>query len=283
MAEHAHDSHGNDDNAHEGLKWIMRAGYGARGVIYVLIGGLALFAALRGGNAEGTQGALATLQNEPMGQTALWAIAVGLGAYMIWRLVDAAMDLEDHGTDAKGIFARLAIASTGVIHGGIGVSVAGLAMGGGSGGDSGAQDWTAKLMQMPMGPTLVAIAAAVVIGAGGYYAYKGLTGKYREHLSNAAFTRKIQPVLTFGLVVHGVMLALVGVSLGFAALNSDPSDAGGLGQALETLRSLAWGRWLLAGAGLGLIGFAVYNFVEACYRVIPYFSDPDTGTLADAI
>ncbi len=211
MAEHAHDSHGNDDNAHEGLKWIMRAGYGARGVIYVLIGGLALFAALRGGNAEGTQGALATLQNEPMGQTALWAIAVGLGAYMIWRLVDAAMDLEDHGTDAKGIFARLAIASTGVIHGGIGVSVAGLAMGGGSGGDSGAQDWTAKLMQMPMGPTLVAIAAAVVIGAGGYYAYKGLTGKYREHLSNAAFTRKIQPVLTFGLVVHGVMWGIAGL------------------------------------------------------------------------
>ncbi|MCR8825907.1 DUF1206 domain-containing protein [Pseudosulfitobacter koreensis] len=261
----------------------MRAGYGARGVIYVLIGGLALFAAWRGGAAEGTQGALATLQNEPLGQTALWCIAVGLGAYMIWRLVDAAMDLEDHGTEAKGIFARLAIAGTGIIHGAIGLSVAGLAMGGSSGGDSGAQDWTAKLMQMPMGPTLVAIAAAVVIGAGGYYAYKGLTKKYREHMYNASFTRRIQPVLTFGLVVHGIMLALVGVSLGFAAMNTDPSDAGGLGQALETLRSFAWGRWLLGGAGLGLIGFAVYNFVEARYRVIPQFSDPDAQTLADAI
>ncbi|KEJ95795.1 protein of unknown function [Pseudosulfitobacter pseudonitzschiae] len=268
------------DAAHQGTKWIMRAGYGARGVIYIIVGGLALTAALRGGDAKGTKDALATLQNEPMGLTTLWCIAAGLGAYMIWRLVDAVLDLEDHGTDLKGIFARFCTAATGVIHGAIGVSVAGLARGGAA--DSGgARDWTAQVMQMPMGPYLVAFVAAVFLGAGIYYAHKGLTGSYRTHLSTAPFTQRAQPVLTFGLVVHGAMLALVGVSLGFAAWHTDPSDAGGIGQALETLRALAWGRFLLAGAGLGLLGFAVYNLVEAVYRVIPHISGPNVPTLAD--
>lgn len=268
------------DAAHQGTKWIMRAGYGARGVIYIIVGGLALTAALRGGDAKGTKGALATLQDEPMGVATLWCIAAGLTAYMIWRIVNAALDLEDHGTDAKGIFARLCTAATGVIHGAIGLSVAGLARGGAAG-DSGARDWTAQLMQMPMGPMMVAMAACVIIAAGAYYAHKGLTGSYRSHLSTSPFTRGAQPVLTFGLVVHGAMLALVGMSLAFAALNTDPSDAGGIGQALDTLRTLAWGRFLLAGAGLGLLGFAVYNLVEAAYRVIPHISDPDVTTLAD--
>ena len=268
------------DAAHQSTKWIMRAGYGARGVIYIIVGGLALTAALRGGDAKGTKGALATLQDEPMGLTLLWCIAVGLAAYMIWRIVNAALDLEDHGTDAKGIFARLCTAATGVIHGAIGLSLAGLARGGAAD-DSGARDWTAQVMQMPMGPTLVALAAAVLVAAGVYYARKGVTGSYRSHLSNAPFTQRAQPVLTFGLVVHGAMLALVGMSLGFAALHADPSDAGGIGQALDTLRTLAWGRFLLAGAGLGLLGFAVYNLVEAAYRVIPHISGPDVTTLAD--
>ena len=34
------------EKSHEGLKWVMRAGYGARGAIYVLVGILAFWAAL---------------------------------------------------------------------------------------------------------------------------------------------------------------------------------------------------------------------------------------------
>lgn len=267
------------DKAHSGLKWIMRAGYAARGVIYVIVGALALTAAMGQGKAEGTQGALATLRSEPMGQTALWIIALGLMAYMIWRLTDAALDLDDHGTDAKGIFARLGQATTGLIHGGIGVSVASLAMSGGQGG-GGAEDWTAKLMQMPAGRWLVGLAALLLIGAGVYYAWKGLTGKYKESLRRTSLTERIDPALTFGLVAHGVVVGLIGLSVGYAALNADPQQAGGIGQALETLRGLAWGRILLAIAAVGLMAFALYNMVVAAYRIVPRFRSPDIRTLA---
>jgi hypothetical protein len=268
------------DKSHEGLKWVMRMGYGARGVIYVLIGGLALLAAFKSTDAQGTKDALATLRAQPMGVAALWIIGLGLLAYMVWRVIAGAADVEDHGTDAKGLVARVGQFTTGIIHGGIGISVLALAMGGGSGGGDSAKDWTQKLMAMPMGRYIVAAVALVLLGAGIYYAYKGWSNKYKEHLANADLTRKLDPVLTGGLIVYGILLAIVAFSLGLAALQSDPSEAGGLGQALHQIRTMPFGRFLLGGAGLGLLGFAVYNFVEAGFRVVPRISGPDVETLA---
>ena len=267
------------DNAHSGLKWVMRAGYGSRGAIYTIVGGLAFLAAFRSTEAEGTKDALATLRDEPYGVFLLWAIGIGLFAYLIWRVVAGIMDVEDHGTDGKGIVARVGQVTTGLIHGAIGVSVIGLAMGGGSGGDS-AQDWTGKLMAMPMGRYIVAAGALILFGAGVYYAIKGWKGKYKSHLARSSFTETIDPIVKAGLIIYGAILAMVAISLGYAALTADPSQAGGLGQALHQLRTMAFGRILLGGAGLGLIGFAIYNFVEAGYRVIPRFTDEEITTLA---
>ena len=128
-------------DTHTGLKWIMRGGYGARGVIYTIVGGLTIYAALTSAQASGTGDSLTRLRGAPFGQAMLAVIALGLFAYLIWRVVDATLDLEDHGTDAKGLLARTGQVVTGLLHGAIGVSVAGLAFGFGGGGD-GAQGWT---------------------------------------------------------------------------------------------------------------------------------------------
>lgn len=269
------------DKSHEGLKWVMRAGYGARGVIYTLVGGLALLAAFKSTQASSTKDALAALRDEPYGVPMLFAIGIGLLAYLVWRVTAGIKDVEDHGTDSEGVIARLGQITTGLIHGGIGVSVLALAMSGKNSGGSSAQDWTQKLMSMPMGRYIVAAIALILLGAGIYYAYKGWSGKYKSHLARTHFTESIDPVLTIGLVIYGAMLALVASSLGYAALTANPEQAGGLGEALQSLRGMAFGRFLLGGAGLGLIGFAVYNFVEAGYRVVPKISGPDIRTLMD--
>ena len=270
------------DKSHEGLKWVMRAGYGARGAIYLLIGGLAFWAAFSSGQAEGTKGALATLKSEPMGNLALWAIGVGLFAYMIWRVVAGVADVEEHGNDLKGLIARGGQVGTGLIHAAIGVSVVGLAYGGGGGG-GGAEDWTQTVMSMPMGRILVALGALVLAGAGIYYVHKGWTGAYRKHLASAQILRRADPFLKAGLIIYGLLLVLVAVSLGFAAFSADAEQAGGLGQALQQLRSVAYGRFVLAAAGLGLVAFALYNFAEAAFRVVPRISGMDVKTLQTAL
>ena len=257
---------------------VMRAGYFARALVYTVVGGLALTAAIRGGEAEGTTDALADLQGRAWGMPLLWLIAVGLWAYMVWRLIDAAMDLEDYGTEAKGIVARTGLVVTGLIHGAIGVSVAGLALRGGDGG--GAQSATAKLMEMPYGAWLVGGAGLATIGAGIYYGYKGIAEKYKEHIRVTPTARKLDPVLKFGCIAQGVVIGIIGVLICYAALTADPAQAGGVGEALGQIRAAPFGRILLGVVAVGLVAFALENAVEGLYRVIPRRAGSDVMTLA---
>ncbi|MFD0859633.1 DUF1206 domain-containing protein [Roseovarius aquimarinus] len=259
---------------------VMRTGYGARGVVYLIVGGLALWAVFWGGAAQGTQNALADLKQLAFGNLLLWLIGLGLVAYMVWRLIDAAMDLEDYGSGAKGIFARLAQAVTGLIHGALGLSIIRLGMGQASGGGNGAENWTARLMSLPYGPSLVAVLGAAVIGAGLYYMQKGLRGKYREDIRITPVTRKLDPLMKLGFVAEGVIVATIGGFLLYAGLTSDPGQAGGVGQALGYIRSMEYGAFLFAVIAVGLLCFALENMVEAVYRIVPRHAGPDVGTLA---
>ncbi len=259
---------------------VMRVGYAARGAVYIVVGGLALSAAFHGGEAEGTTSALAQLRNEPWGIPMLWAISVGLFAYAVWRLIDSFLDLEDYGSEAKGLIARAGQVVTGLIHGAIGVSVAGLALGQSSGGGDSATDWTAKVMTWPYGPTIVICTGLVTLGAGIFYAHKGLTGKYKRALRVTPLTERLDPVMKYGFVAQGAVVGIIGVLMVYAGFTTDPQEAGGVGTALGQLSGVAYGRVLLGVVALGLLAFALENIVEAIYRVVPRCADPDIRTLA---
>ena len=262
---------------------LMRIGYAARGVTYLIIGALAFLAAWTGGQAEGTREALSNLKQYPMGLIALWVIAIGMFAYAIWRFICAWYDLENRGTDAKAVIARLGQTVTGLIHLGIGASVARLAMGsssGGSGGESGAQSAASWLMTLPYGTYIVMAGGVITIGAGIYYGYKGIAEKYKDHLMRTEWSEKLDPLVKAGLVAHGIIIVLIGVFLVYAGINTDPGQAGGIGKAFQAVRSQPYGMVLLGALGLGTIAFAIYCVVEAIYRVVPQLAGPDMKTLA---
>ena len=58
---------------------------------------------------------------------------------------------------------------------------AALGQAGGSGGQT-QEDWTARLLAQPLGVWLVALVGLVVIGAGLYQLYYGISGKFRNEL-----------------------------------------------------------------------------------------------------
>jgi hypothetical protein len=69
---------------------LARLGYGAKGVVYLLIGGLALASALgQGGETTGSSGALAWTSGSTAGQVALAIVPVGLLGYALWGMVRA--------------------------------------------------------------------------------------------------------------------------------------------------------------------------------------------------
>lgn len=258
---------------------VMRTGYGARGAVYLVVGGLALMAAVFGGEAEGTTGALEQLKSQTWGVIALWGIGAGLLCFMVWRVIDAFMDLETYGTGLKGVVARTGQVVTGVIHGGLGLWVFAMALGIGTG-SGGSKSWTAKLLATEYGPWIMGLAGAAVVGAGIYYFYKAYSEKYKAHLRRTALMERLDPAAKVGLVAHGVGVALIGGFLIFAAVTASPEQAGGLGKAFDTIRGMAFGRILLILLTGGLIAFALFCFIEAVYRIVPARAGPDVKTLA---
>lgn len=260
----------------------MRVGYTARGVVYVLLGAFALTAALGGGNTPDSKTALAKLLEMPLGNVMLALVVIGLVAYAIWKFVDAAMDLDGKGDDPQGWGARSALVISGVIHLMVAASVAPLLFGSGdSQGNNGNVDhWTAVLMQQPLGRWLVGIVGLIAAGIGVQHFIRAYRETYKENLRYTARAERLDPLVKLGLVAHGVVVLIVGVFFLWAAWSANPSRAGNAHDALVALRASDGGHILFLVMAVGLVGFAVYCFIEAAYRIVPRCAPTDLETLA---
>ena len=78
--------------------------------------------------------------------------------------------------------------------------------------------------------------------------------------------RWVVGVSRFGIAARGVVFIAIGWLFLRAATRHDPSEAGGIAEALQTLRDL--GRWPFAAIAIGLIAYAGYQVVNARYRRI---------------
>lgn len=273
------------------IERLARVGYAAKGLVYLIVGGLAARAALgAGGRTTDSRGALATIGEGAFGKLTLAVIALGLLGYAAWRLIAAATDAEGKGGEAKGIAARLGGAGRGLLYAGLALQALRLMRGAGSGGgtgaaagtstgagagaggESGAEDWTARLMAAPLGRWLVAAVALGILGYALYQLYRAYASKVRKHLDLSRLSAQAQQMVVavgrFGIGARGVVFVVIGWLLLRAARQSDATEASGVGEALRTLERQPSGKWLLAVVALGLVAYGLYQFVNARYRRI---------------
>ncbi|KQN77150.1 DUF1206 domain-containing protein [Devosia sp. BK] len=248
---------------------LARAGYAARGVVYILLGGLAFMSALNGGGGtEDSSGALSHVLQFPFGRVLLGLIAIGLAGHIAWRLAQGFLDADNVGTDGKGLVGRVGS----LISAGANVFLAltaarmALGQGGGSSGGGGESEASAWLLQQPFGPFLLGLVAIGVIGAGLVQIGKGVTRKYRDRLDLPSSPKVLDFACLFGLVARGALLAIVGGFVAYAALTVSPEQAGGISDALDYVYALPFGRWLYGTAALGLVAFGCYSIIQAVYR-----------------
>lgn len=262
------------DAAREAAPWVerlARLGYAAKGVVYLLVGLVAARAGLGGGGrVEDSGGALQRIQDGPAGQAALALVALGLIGYALWGFVRAAMDPEGRGEDGPGRMAkRVGYALTGVTHVLLAWQAVRLLRGSGGGGDR-TQDWTAMVMDKPLGRWVIAAVGLGIAGYGAYQLFRAWHEKVGERLDlSAVDAPRREWVLRlgrFGLGARGVVFAIIGLFLVRAALRHEPGQARGLAGALETLREQPYGPWLLGIVGLGLAAYGVYELVQSRYR-----------------
>jgi hypothetical protein len=255
------------------IERLARFGYVAYGMVYLLVGTLALRAAFGGnGGATGQEGALRSILLAPLGKVLLGLVALGLLAYAAWRLFQGVADPEDEGRDAKGVVKRVDHVLNGLFHAALAFSAAQLALGsGGSGGDS-PDDWTATLMSQPLGRWLVVAAGAVTLGAGLYQFYQAYKADFRNEVESHQMSLREKRWTTragrLGYAARGAVFCVIGVFLVQAALQADPQEARGLGGALETLARQPFGPYLLGAVAIGLVAYGAFMFVVARYRRI---------------
>lgn len=257
------------------VEWLARIGYAAKGIVYIVIGGIALQAAFGGGDrVTGSEGALESIARQPFGRVMIALVGLGLVGYAVWKLVQAVRDPEGMGGDAKGNAARAGYFISGIIHGSLALEAGRLVLGSGmnDGSGSGADSRTAMLMEQPFGRWLVGLVALGIIAFGLYELYRAYKTDLakRMHLEelDADTRRWVIRSGRFGLAARGVVFALIGWFLVQAALHFNPQEARGLGGALQSLQGESYGPWLLGLVALGLVAYGIFALVKARYRRI---------------
>lgn len=256
----------------DALGWLARAGLLARGVVYLVIGLLALELALgEGGKATDQQGAMKAIAGQSYGKVLLVLLAIGLAGYASWRLVRAAVG---HGAEQRDEPAdRVAALASGIAYASLCVVAIGILAGSGSSSSSEkTKETTAGVLGWTGGPIFVAIAGLVLIGVAVYQGYKGISRDFLEDAKTGEMSESVRKAYTalgvFGLVARAVVFGLVGYGLIKAAIDYDPKEAVGLDGALHKLTETAFGPWLLGIVAAGLAGFALYSMADARYRKV---------------
>ncbi len=247
-----------------------RFGFASRGIVYMIMGWIALRAALGSGEATGASGAIRSLVDEPLGRVLIGVLALGLVSYALWRAY-AALANPEHDSTGK----RFHHAGIAVIHGALAVTAARLALmqpaaTDGSGNQE-AAGWTARAMSLPVGRWLVVAAGAGFVGYGLYQLYRGVRADLDDMLDLSTLPPQRRTLLRrasrVGIAARGVVFVFIGGFVAKAALEYDPSEARGFGGALDSLHESVGG-WPFALVALGLVAYGVYGLIRARYRVV---------------
>jgi len=249
---------------------LARAGLTARGIIYLLIGLVAILVAVGQSGREADQaGALKLLASHPIGLVALWLLGLGFAAYALWRFSEAAFGVTGEG---YGAGPRLKSAARAVVYAGFAVLTFDIIAGTGGSQAKREQDWSAKAMHYPGGRWLVGAIGLAVVIVGLVLVLEGVRAKFMRLLETYKMSPRTRMVVKrlgmAGTAARGAIFALAGALVVEAAVTYQPSKARGLDKALLTLRDQPFGTALLALAALGLIVFGIYALCEARWHKV---------------
>lgn len=250
---------------------LVRVGFLARAVLYVLLGLIALTGAQS--VAQGTDGIFRTIENAPLGKVVLAVLAVGLAAYGLFRLASLVFDIENHSSDGKGWAARISHGASAVGHFLLAWTAYRFMSGSGSSAGDGTSQATAGVLSAEFGGIVIGLLVLAFFAAAASQAVRGFSGTFMERIAADA-PRATRAIGGVGYVARAVVFAVIGWSLieaGFFSRGAEKVKTLG-----EAVASLAGTGWLFTLIAIGLLLFGLFSAVLARWRIIPDMSADGT-------
>jgi hypothetical protein len=253
------------------LVWLARGGFLVKGVLYMVMGALALQVAARaGGRVTGTRGALTTVLEQPFGRTLLLVAVMGLFGYATWRIVQGLFDPDRLGHDWRGLAIRGTFVARGVVHAALGRQAFRLYRGLSASG-TGEREVATEAFRWPLGDWLVVLAGLGLIGFAVQQVHAAITCRLERNLDIAQMRREAGEwtvgLSRFGVAARAVVFALLGWTIVVAGWSRDASEVGTTTSSLRTLAEQPGGvgRWLLGVTAAGFVAYGFYEIIHARY------------------
>ncbi|MFL5208451.1 MAG: DUF1206 domain-containing protein [Microvirga sp.] len=237
---------------------LTRLGFAARGFLYILIAALVILT----GRTEDLTGALEYV-GHGLGKALLAILGVGMAAYGLWRLSDAAFGMESGRRRWKAWGKRIGAATSGAIYCWLAVKAARVLVAKPPSGNE-TQHNAAQALHLSGGELALYGAALVLAGAGIVQLYKAARATFLGHLDRDAASRAwVKWLGRVGYGARGVIFLTVGYMLARSAMDHSATEAGNLDDALDWLAGPV--RTCVAA---GLLLFGGFSVIEAVYRPI---------------
>jgi hypothetical protein len=252
---------------------LARTGFVAKGVVYLLLGGLALqFALGGGGRITDSRGAVVSLLQEPYGRLTIGALAVGLALYAGWRCLEAFGDANRKGTNLQGLGARAGYFLSACVYGTLAFDAARLAGSPARASSGNERELPPLLFESAAGEWAVMAVAVALVVYGIVQGWRAFSRRLSDRLNLGRLSSQARPwvmrVSRFGIGARAVVLTLMGVIMFRRSASLRAAADTDTAESLRLLSTLPTGGWILAGVAAGLMAYGVYQFVHARYRAI---------------
>ena len=256
-----------------GIRTLARLGFLSIGLVYLVLGALAVMAAagVRGGATADQQQAFQTIQQLPLGQVLLWLVAVGLLGYVVWRFTQAWLDTEGKGTSAAGLATRGFYVFSGLLYVGLAWYAAKLAWYGYQVRETETtKPLLREALQHEAGQWALGLAGAGIVVAGVVQIYRALTGKFAGDLNSSRLSatqrRLVYRTGQVGYSARGVVLLIIGYYCVRAAQYANASQIRDTAGAFDALHAM--GPVVLGIVALGLVAYGGYMLVQARFPIL---------------
>ena len=259
---------------HPLTKTLARLGFYTKGFLFIVIGVLAVLAAVgvKSGRLTAPNGALSAIAEVRYGKIILIFFIVGAVGHGVWNILRGAADVDRAGINWQGIFKRIIPVGIGIFYLILAWTALNLIVRAQSENSEFQRTLTTVLLMLPFGAVLVGIIGLGTVGAGFHEFYSGISGKYKKDLRLGGAEKKQRNIITvlgiMGFTARALIFALMGYFFISAAIDFNPNEAVGMDGALLTLAQTYYGKTLLFVTAAGLICHGILSFYEAKYRRI---------------